>query len=475
MFLTDPKAVLAFVGEWQQKLSTPGANHAAVFGSSYPNYNQFIRDIIDWMTQNNIFYGAQYLITKTEKGETKSWVVHPLRNLLAGFIDDSNDWSMYLAGNLKGEIKTSANFKKLWQQAGEVFQREGVPGLKYLQIAAIDAAFEQYVSKKAGSGASLICPREGYLAEDLENDQCDATKFLGNILNGRPIAITAASRFSGLEVTYAEDLKSVITDYTQGPGTVLQSLSALAVRSYAGQYGELMESILPVLQDIVPMLQGLGQDVPRMITNGLRTFRCSTAQRGTDWTIDESTGERMKNWLYTCTNAENRFMFGSGYFRPRTAKDVEQLRAIAAHVKINANKFALPMQIVTTEWRGMTQVHMLLAAPDLSKGKLGVEADGLCQEICEALVVAQYRAVAKLAYMLEVPLFVTRVGQGVFRNNSSVMKSALEAILKVAQNRSMTIFLETLNPAGWDSEIGALKPTYQNSGINFNNPIRSPQ
>jgi hypothetical protein len=219
-------------------------------------------------------------------------------------------------------------------------------------------------------------------------------KFSGNILRGHPIAITAASRFSGLEVSYAKDLRNVITDLTQGPGTVLQALSALLMRSYAGQCGKLMESIVPVLQ-------GLGQaGIPRMIANSHRTFGCFTA-------------ERMSDWIYECTDAANKFVLCSGYFRPRNVDKLEQLRAMAKHVEGNANEFALPVQIVMTEWQWMTQVHMLLAAPDLSQGKLehGVDADGLCQEICKALVVAQYRAVAELACMLKVPLFVTRVNR----------------------------------------------------------------
>jgi hypothetical protein len=304
-------------------------------------------------------------------------------------------------------------------------------------------------------------------------------KFSGNILRGHPIAITAASRFSGLEVSYAKDLRNVITDFTQGPGTVLQALAALFVRSYAGQYGGLMESIVPVLQGIVPVLQGLKLDnksLPRMIANSHRTFGCSNGECGKDWAMDSSTAQRMRGWIYKCTDANNEFVLCSGYFRPRNVDKLEQLQAMADHVEDNVNKFALPVQIVMTERQGMTQVHMLLAAPDLSQGNLkGEEVDNLCRKICEMLVVAQYRAVAKLACMLEVPLFVTRVGQGVFGNDKSIMQSALKAILEVAQNQGMTIFLESMNAPYWNEEIQALKSTYQGNGIHFNNSIRFSQ
>jgi hypothetical protein len=156
--------------------------------------------------------------------------------------------------------------------------------------------------------------------------------------------------------------------------------------------------------------------------------------------MDSSTAARVSGAIYKCTDENSHFVLCSGYFCPGNVDSLDQLKKIKDHVKQNAGKFALPVQIVMTEWRGVSQVQMLLAAPNLEKGNLREKQE--CADICEALVVPQYRAAAKLACMLGIPLFLTRVGQGVFSNPSKIMKAALEEVLKVADNRNMWIYLD---------------------------------
>jgi hypothetical protein len=171
--------------------------------------------------------------------------------------------------------------------------------------------------------------------------------------------------------------------------------------------------------------------------------------------MDYSTAQRMSGNIYKCTNINNHFVLCSGYFCPGNVDNSDQLKKIKDHVERNAGKFALPVQIVMTEWRGMPQVQMLLAAPDQGKGNLREKQE--CADICEALVVPQYRAAAELACMLGIPLFLTRVGQGVFKNPPEIMKAALGEVLKVADNRNMLIYLDGKD---WDGEIRDLLLSY---------------
>jgi hypothetical protein len=181
----------------------------------------------------------------------------------------------------------------------------------------------------------------------------------------------------------------------------------------------------------------------------------------------------MSSSIYKCTDINNHFVLCSGYFCPGNVDNLDQLRKIKDHVKQNAGKFALPVQIVMTEWRGVSQVQMLLAAPNLALGNENLHKASDCADICEALVVPQYRAAAELACMLGIALFLTRVGQGVFNNPSKIMKVALEEVLKVANNRNMWIYLDGKNK-DWDGEIRDFLPSY-GTGIQYGGVLNPPK
>ncbi|MDR1435453.1 MAG: hypothetical protein LBI77_03560 [Puniceicoccales bacterium] len=451
MLLTDSQKVLNFVNGWSPQLSSSGLRTPlGLLRSS--DYGNLHLKICGLMRENANFY-----IQQTVNIDQKDQPVHALRNLIASFINDWNDWLNYLNGNNKNRrnIKYYAPiFDKLWNLAGNVVKREwGVPGLKYLQIDAIDRAFEEYI-KNPNSGPSQIYCRDGFMIENLENDQYETSRFPGDILRGRCVASTIASRFYGLEVSFAKDLKNSITDFTQGPGGTLQALSGLFVRSYAALYGQLMEGIVPVLQGLG------GKGIPRMIANTHEIFRCSTAPRGKNWSINNHTARKMSGNIYKCTGSN--FVLCSGYFCPGNVDNVNQLREIKNHVERNANKFALPVQIVMTEWRGMPQVQIFLAAPDQGKGMFCGESD--CADICKALVVPQYRAAAELACMLGIPLFLTRVGQGVFTNSPEIMKAALGEVLEVAKSRNMLIYLDGKD---WEKDLLTFFKKYKTNEFEY--------
>jgi len=71
-------------------------------------------------------------------------------------------------------------------------------------------------------------------------------------------------------------------------------------------------------------------------------------------------------------------------------------------------------------------------------------------QICDLLVVAQYQAIAQLAVMRSlhtrserVPLHLTLVGQGAFKNPYSVLNNSLKAVYEIVKNHNIDVYIHS--------------------------------
>ncbi|MDR1434869.1 MAG: hypothetical protein LBI77_00480 [Puniceicoccales bacterium] len=382
-------------------------------------YNQFCDDIAKVFESNLRYY--------------VSWKdIHPLRNLIGHILTEN--WRSYSNGKLPNRKLT--RYAKIftdptngwWVRIKNIIQtcktsKQPLPGLAHASIGDIDRAFQEF--KRENPPQVSVCPKvfirkSNPKAEDLQSFKGVSDR------DTCPRMVTLASRGLSVETSDPYKLKDDITDKTQGPGAALNSLGGMIARNAAVAFHMHPDSLLPVLY-------GIDTPIPRMCTNLL---------------------EYCKNHKFETYQFTNKFLvYGFGYLRPRNIETLPQLQALVRQIDNNISKYVLGMQWVRCEFAKVWQLQVFLMAADLSPRHSFIPNAGekqqraiLCKNISKTLLVNQYKAVIQLACMRqEKVVHLTRVGQGVFRNDSSIMIDVLEVVLREAQGYDVHIYLE------WDS------------------------
>lgn len=212
---------------------------------------------------------------------------------------------------------------------------------------------------------------------------------------GQNCLLQVASQFDFQEAPNAQDypVSTYLTDKTQGPQASIEAAAAALHRKAAKRSDQLPH--------------GLSQLLPEKYTK----------------------------------------YYKDGYLDLRRIKKKDKIE-LRDHILANIEKIHVLPQWVTCESSGASQMQVFCAAPSFQEGGARTEID---DEICEALVVAQYKATAQLAVIRSretgevVPLHLTLVGQGAFKNNHSVMKKAMEVVAEVVKNEKVAVYVHAYN------------------------------
>lgn len=141
--------------------------------------------------------------------------------------------------------------------------------------------------------------------------------------------------------------------------------------------------------------------------------------------------------------------YKNGYFEPWKSKRSTISKSLEASI-VNMKIFA-QWGIPVNGWDGPL-LQIFTAAPSYQDMPgPGPQYTPFESAICATLVVEQYRAVARIAVMRSrftrsrVPLHLTLVGQGVFKNPPSVLKEALAAVYETIRLCAVDVYIHGYN------------------------------
>jgi hypothetical protein len=149
--------------------------------------------------------------------------------------------------------------------------------------------------------------------------------------------------------------------------------------------------------------------------------------------------------------------YEGGYFMPYKLKADEQMNILQEiHSKISQLN-------ILAEW-GIPDIcdskilHVFTAAPSYQdQPPPPIQSPG--QKLCTLLVEAQYRTIAQIAVLrsaeiqTRVPPHLTLVGQGVFNNPPSVIKSAFQAVYDTVNGFDVDVYFHGYG----DADMGKVK------------------
>lgn len=281
--------------------------------------------------------------------------------------------------------------------------------IKALTLGKVDALRKSQPSKTSKTPEYTIVQKQDALKLYQE-------KFYGDA----PAVVQVASQFNGLESPGDEPsaVGNWIGDRTQGPRASLQSILACKHREAAHLKGKLPDAIHDLLQKCkLEDGRSILEKFPALYKNGYLRL-----------------GE---------------ILLGNQHDWEQTARDLTILRD---YLKKNIGDLGFLSQWVLCNDKTTKQLQVFNAAPSY-QGELVSWSDTyenvipLQKEICEILVVNQYKATAQAAAILaretgkQVPLHLTLVGQGAFNNPSSVVGKALEAVKKELEGTDVHVYL----------------------------------
>uniref|UniRef100_A0A6C0CQB2 Uncharacterized protein n=1 Tax=viral metagenome TaxID=1070528 RepID=A0A6C0CQB2_9ZZZZ len=136
-------------------------------------------------------------------------------------------------------------------------------------------------------------------------------------------------------------------------------------------------------------------------------------------------------------------IYEGGYLMPYRANENE--KALALYLKKNTKKLRILAQWGLPDIGTEPMLQIFTAAPSYQNTMIDITKYGA--SICETLVVNQYRAVAQIAVLRcietrqRVPLHLTLVGQGAFRNPESVLQKAFAAVNTIVQAHDIDVYI----------------------------------
>lgn len=253
----------------------------------------------------------------------------------------------------------------------------------------------------------------------------------GNVLNLHKTAmdeaiVQVASQYNSLE-SVNTDFSPVVNwfwDKTQGPMACLQALAATKHRESAAIQGKLPDIIKDLLDDCIVTSKELGG----LIKSNVKIT------------------EKYPN------------LYKNGYFRPSVIEkeNLSDLRKLSAHIKKNIGKLGFNSQWVKCEGSSKKQLQVFNAAPSFQGDHSWLRWDDkddprvvIYKEICENLVVEQYRSIAQVAAIKscesgrQEELHIYQVGQGAFYNPPEIMSSVLKVIKDELEGFNVKVYLHS--------------------------------
>lgn len=141
--------------------------------------------------------------------------------------------------------------------------------------------------------------------------------------------------------------------------------------------------------------------------------------------------------------------YEGGYFMPYRL-DGQQQSDFLNHLDKNINSLRVLAQWGLPELGSAPLLQVFNAAPSFQDDG-NVIPTPLQTQICTKLVVSQYRATAQIAALrslvagTRVPLHLTLVGQGAFKNPGSVLHGALEAVFDAVNGFNVDVYIHCFN------------------------------
>lgn len=143
-------------------------------------------------------------------------------------------------------------------------------------------------------------------------------------------------------------------------------------------------------------------------------------------------------------------LYQHGYLDLNAITDSSDKQALLTHIKANIDKLKVLPQWAICEASGAKQLQVCCAAPSF-QGRAMPEPGSIDDQICQAMVVAQYVATAQLAVLRSretgqpVPLHLTMVGQGAFKNRPEVIREAMRQVAEVVKDENVQVFVHAFS------------------------------
>ncbi|MBN9288413.1 MAG: hypothetical protein BGO43_14215 [Gammaproteobacteria bacterium 39-13] len=172
-------------------------------------------------------------------------------------------------------------------------------------------------------------------------------------------------------------------------------------------------------------------------------------------------------------------LYKDGYLELSTITEEADKQRLLDHIEANIDKLKILPQWVTCEATQVQQLQVFTAAPSFQTQSIP-DVHSVDHQICEALVVAQYRASAQLAVIrsretgLTVPLHLTMVGQGAFNNNPIVMQKAMEAVAQVVKGEKVAVYVHAYSAADKDKLMPQMTGSFNIAEMNVEEFKRTP-
>ena len=269
-----------------------------------------------------------------------------------------------------------------------------------------DLPIQQFTMKQIDE-LKNSCPKPGNGQCSIK-DECFEALYLYRYFPDESI-VQVASQFNALESpgNYFSPVMNWIDDLSQGPRASVQAVASAKHRESAYLKGKLPD-----------MLKGL-----------INEFKTKDT--------------KLSDYFYK-----------EGYLQLFAEERKDVLEKFLKFLKDNKNNLGFNAQWTLCGPQGKRQFQVFSAAPsfqgyeidwDKDEGKEKNEIKQIYREICETLVVPQYKAIAQVACIRSVltgkrqTLVLTSVGQGWFNNPPSVLKKAKEVIKQEVEGYNVDV------------------------------------
>lgn len=224
---------------------------------------------------------------------------------------------------------------------------------------------------------------------------------------GTNCVLQIASQFDFQESVDDNDapVSSYRFDMTQGPQASIQATAAALHRKAAKHTGELKHALIDLLN--IPMSNNmmLMDKYPRVYRNG--------------------------------------------YLQLGMVNNQDDKEAIFIHILSNIDKLRILPQWAMCESSLAMQLQVFCAAPSFQDTI--IKPTPIDDNICLCLMVAQYRAIAQVAVILSrirgraVPLHLTLVGQGAFKNSRHIIGAMIDNVAEVTNGENVQVYVHAFN------------------------------
>ena len=293
------------------------------------------------------------------------------------------------------------NLTSFEKKLDELVDNEDLP-LKQFSIKDIDELYDKLTEGNLGNSKETFVLKTGIDALELYEHASDGA------------IVQVASQFNALESaeSYFSPVKEWINDHTQGPRASLQAVIASKHRESAYLKGKLPDALEPIIKE---------------------------------------SGYEAVSDSYKC-----------GYLKLFEIKDANVLEKFNNYIKKNIGSLGINAQWVMCA-NGRKQFQVFAAAPSFQGHAISDCGEG-CQkflkDICNNLVVAQYKALAKIAVIKSIlndgkqaEVHLTRVGQGAFQNPPEIMTNCLREVGNIVKGRNIKVVLHSYTEGNWNKNI----------------------